>query len=85
LAAALMSSLSGVPVPHDMILFGEVGLSGEIRNVGQLDTRLKEASKLGFKHATIPYNSKTKIKIENLKINQIRHIRDIVPLFTEEN
>ncbi len=81
-AAALMSSLSGVAVPSDMVIFGEVGLSGEIRNIGQLDARLKEASKLGFKHATIPHNSKNKLDIEKLKINQVRHIKDILPLFT---
>src|SRR5690606_15140768 len=53
-AAALASSLSGVPVPADMVIFGEIGLSGEVRNVGQEDHRLKEAAKLGFKHAMIP-------------------------------
>ncbi len=40
--AALASSLSGVPVPSDMVIFGEIGLSGEVRNVGQMDTRLKK-------------------------------------------
>lgn len=83
-ASALLSSLSGVPVPSDMVLFGEVGLSGEIRNIGQLDARLKEASKLGFKHATIPNNSKNKIKIDKLATNQVKHIKDILPLFVEE-
>src|SRR5690606_21656064 len=53
-AAALISSLSGVPVPDDMVIFGEIGLSGEIRNVGQSDNRLKEAAKLGFAHALCP-------------------------------
>lgn len=83
-AAALASSLSGVPVPSDMVIFGEVGLSGEVRNVGQMDTRLKEAAKLGFKHAMIPGHQKTKDKKDDLKLTQVQHLKDILPLFTED-
>jgi len=87
-AAALASSLSGVPVPSDMVIFGEIGLSGEVRNVGQTDTRLKEASKLGFKHAMIPYSSaahpQTKDKKDDLRLTQVKHLKDILPLFTED-
>ncbi|MEQ9487375.1 MAG: DNA repair protein RadA [Alphaproteobacteria bacterium] len=53
-AAALVSSLSGEPVPAETIVFGEVGLSGEVRAVSQTETRLKEAAKLGFSRALIP-------------------------------
>jgi DNA repair protein RadA/Sms len=53
-AAALMSSLSGEPVAHDTVVFGEIGLSGEVRPVGQTDQRLKEAAKLGFGRAILP-------------------------------
>jgi len=53
-AAALLSSLTGVPVPRDTVVFGEIGLSGEIRAVGQGDARLKEAAKLGFAAAIVP-------------------------------
>jgi len=53
-AAALVSSLSGEPVPAETIVFGEVGLSGEVRAVSQTETRLKEAAKLGFTRALIP-------------------------------
>lgn len=52
--AALCSALSGVPVPMDAVVFGEIGLAGEIRPVPQPDLRLKEAEKLGFKTAIIP-------------------------------
>ena len=83
-AAALVSSLSGVPVPSDMVIFGEIGLSGEIRNVGQLDKRLKEASKLGFKHAMIPSHPKTKDKKDDLRLTQVKQLKDILPLFTED-
>ncbi|WP_395832122.1 S16 family serine protease, partial [Elstera sp.] len=53
-AAALVSAYSGEPVPSDMVVFGEVGLGGEVRQVGQTDARLKEALRLGFGRALIP-------------------------------
>ncbi|MDP2205088.1 MAG: DNA repair protein RadA [Alphaproteobacteria bacterium] len=84
-AVALVSSLSGVPVPADMVIFGEVGLSGEVRNVGQADHRLKEAAKLGFRHALIPGTSgKPPLCPAGMKLTQIRHLKDMLPLFTEE-
>lgn len=52
--AALTSALTGRPIAADSVLFGEVGLSGEVRSVSQIDQRLKEAAKLGFKHAFLP-------------------------------
>ena len=53
-AAALISSLTQTPVPPDTVVFGEIGLAGEIRQVGQSDARLKEAAKLGFSRAFLP-------------------------------
>jgi len=53
-AAALISSFSGVPVPADAVVFGEIGLSGEVRPVTQSAARLKEAAKLGFARAMLP-------------------------------
>ena len=50
-AAALVSALIDRPVPRDVVLFGEVGLSGELRPVGQEASRLREAERLGFKRA----------------------------------
>ena len=53
-AAALISALSDRPVPSDCITFGEIALSGEIRQVAHSGLRLKEAAKLGFERAWIP-------------------------------
>jgi DNA repair protein RadA/Sms len=53
-AAALVSSLNGASVPSDTVVFGEIGLSGEVRPVSREDARLKEAGKLGFKKAIVP-------------------------------
>jgi len=53
-AAAIASSMRDQPVKADTVLIGEVGLSGELRMVGQMPARLREAAKLGFKTAIVP-------------------------------
>jgi DNA repair protein RadA/Sms len=53
-AAAIASSLRNLPVRAEAVLIGEVGLSGELRTVGQMPARLNEAAKLGFKTAIVP-------------------------------
>ena len=53
-AAAIASSLRNLPVRADTVLIGEVGLSGELRTVGHMNVRLREAAKLGFKSAIVP-------------------------------
>lgn len=57
-AAALLSAREDVALPADMVLFGEISLSGALRPVGQTENRLKEASKLGFNQAVAPSRSK---------------------------
>ncbi|RME06020.1 MAG: DNA repair protein RadA [Anaerolineae bacterium] len=54
IAAAIASSVRDVPVRADAVLIGEVGLSGELRMVGQMTPRLREAARLGFKRAIVP-------------------------------
>ncbi|GAB1363239.1 DNA repair protein RadA [Rhodobacter sp.] len=58
-AAALLSAREDVAIPPDMVLFGEISLSGALRPVSQTENRLKEAAKLGFTQATIPARSKS--------------------------
>jgi len=53
-AAAIASSVKDIPVRADTVLIGEVGLSGELRMVSQMEARLREAAKLGFKTAIVP-------------------------------
>jgi DNA repair protein RadA/Sms len=53
-AAAIASSVRGLPVRAEAVLIGEVGLSGELRTVAQMPARLREAAKLGFKTAIVP-------------------------------
>lgn len=53
-AAAIVSALLGVPLPGATVIFGEVGLAGEVRAVGHAAARLKEAAKLGLRRAILP-------------------------------
>jgi DNA repair protein RadA/Sms len=53
-AAALASSALDVPLPQGCVVFGEVSLSGEVRAVGRMESRMKEAGKLGFDRALAP-------------------------------
>jgi DNA repair protein RadA/Sms len=52
--SALSSSLSGRPLPQDLVAFGEIGLTGEIRPVPYGEERLREAAKHGFRRAIVP-------------------------------
>jgi DNA repair protein RadA/Sms len=84
-AAALVSSSSDVPVPADMVVFGEVGLSGEIRAVAQADLRLKEAAKLGFAQAMVPSRPRRDKSVGAssgpLTIRTVGHLQDVLGLF----
>jgi DNA repair protein RadA/Sms len=53
-AAAIASSSRGAPIPDDCVMIGEIGLSGELRSVGQAEKRLREAAKLGFQRCIVP-------------------------------
>jgi len=59
MALALVSSFRNVPCQPETVVVGEVGLGGEIRSVPQLDRRLNEAAKLGFKRAVVPESQKS--------------------------
>ena len=79
-AAALLSALLDAPLPEGAVFFGEIGLSGEIRPVSRQDTRLKEAAKLGFSKAYLPYVAKAKTEAEGLRITPLRHVSELVEL-----
>ncbi len=80
-AVAIASSLSDQPVRADLVLIGEVGLSGELRWVAQMDARLKEAAKLGFKGAIIPHRLNGKINVlDGFKIIESRSLGQAIKL-----
>ena len=79
-AAALISSISKQPVPGDSVLFGEIGLTGEVRPVPLTPQRLKEASKLGFDTAVAPFppaRGKTKRASSGLNEHHTKHVTEL--------
>jgi DNA repair protein RadA/Sms len=85
-ATALVSSVTGVPVPPQTVVFGEIGLSGEVRAVSQMDARLKEAAKLGFERAILPRGRRTRGAGDDqdrprMKAKALRHLSELLPLF----
>ena len=83
-AAALISSLTGVPVPADAVLFGEIGLSGEVRAVSHTDLRLKEAAKLGFSSALMPRRPGRSKGEDGIRMLEFAELGDLLPLFREK-
>ena len=77
-AAALISSLAGVALPTECVYAGEISLSGALRPVGQLPTRLKEAEKLGFRVAVISSASDLEMAGGRLVLQQPQHLADVV-------
>ncbi len=81
-AAALISALSDVPTDPEAVFFGEIGLSGELRQVAQAELRLKEAAKLGFAKAACPKRvagGAARIAVpSSLKLVEIGHLTDLV-------
>jgi DNA repair protein RadA/Sms len=83
-AAALISSLANRPVAQGTVVFGEIGLSGEIRPVSQTDNRLKEAAKLGFTDAWLPKRKGARERGKAaLTLHQIGHLSELVERFDE--
>ena len=83
-AAAIVSSLTGTPLSHNTVVFGEVGLSGEVRGVGQRQARLKEAAKLGFTRAMVPQQASEarehcKSSLESSRLDIYRICSPILP------
>jgi DNA repair protein RadA/Sms len=77
-AAALVSALTDTPVPADTVVFGEIGLSGEVRAVGQTEARLKEAAKLGFTNAFAPARGKRAASATGITGPELRLLTDLV-------
>lgn len=69
------SSYKNISIPNDVIVIGEVGLTGEVRSVNMIEKRIKEAEKLGFKKCIIPESNKKLLKDEyKLDIISVKNI-----------
>jgi len=71
---AINSSMRSKPLPRGLVVFGEVGLAGEIRPAPRGQERLREAAKLGFSLAVIPKSNAPKAKIEGMNIIAVERI-----------
>ncbi len=81
-AMAVISSLTNKPLPADMVMFGEIGLSGEIRAISQPSLRLKEAQKLGFSSAiTPPTHAKEKKTKVDMNVYEIGNVQRLINWF----
>jgi DNA repair protein RadA/Sms len=78
-AAALVSALSDRALEADTLVFGEVGLTGEIRPVGHVEARLKEGAKLGFRKALMPAGQKA--AIGGIDTIELAHLHDLLAHF----
>lgn len=81
LLLAVLSSLRNRPVPQECVIFGEVGLAGEIRPVQGGQERLREAAKHGFKYAIIPQGNAPKSPIEGLQVFAAQTLSEAVDYF----
>jgi DNA repair protein RadA/Sms len=75
---AIVSSLKNKPLPEKLVVFGEVGLAGEVRPVQRGQERLKEAAKLGFTQAIIPKANAPKQKISGMEIIAVERVEEAV-------
>lgn len=79
IALAIASSYRESPIPDDLVAIGEVGLTGEIRTVSQMNQRLSEAARLGFKKCIIPKIGSEKLIIPaGLTVYKVRNLREAI-------
>lgn len=77
--AALASAAWNIPLPADLAVLGEVGLSGEVRSVGQMRQRVAEAARLGFSRIVVPRKADLPAR-EAATFIKVDHVRDILRL-----
>lgn len=80
LLLALISSFRNRPLPRDLVVFGEVGLAGEIRPVPSGQERISEAAKHGFKRAIVPFANKPKSAVENMQVFTVKKLADALAI-----
>ncbi|HYH43659.1 MAG TPA: DNA repair protein RadA [Burkholderiales bacterium] len=73
---AIVSSLKNKPLPPKLVVFGEVGLAGEVRAVQRGQERLREAAKLGFTHALIPKANKPRQAIAGMEVMAVERVEE---------
>jgi DNA repair protein RadA/Sms len=78
---SVASSFLDKPVPPKTVLFGEVGLTGEVRGVGQAEVRVRESIKLGFERCILPKTNKERMKkVEAIQLKGVESLGEVVKL-----
>jgi DNA repair protein RadA/Sms len=77
-ALAIVSSVRDTPLPANLVVLGELGLSGELRPITSLDRRLAEAARLGFTDAIIPATDKKVQAPKGMRVHQVRTIAEAI-------
>lgn len=79
IVSAMISSFLDKPVSPDMVVFGEIGLAGEVRGVSQPELRIKEAKKLGFNRCLLSDSNKENcVSVSNMKMVGIESVRGLM-------
>lgn len=78
---AVASSYRDQVIPDDLVVIGEVGLTGEIRSVSNMNQRLTEVARLGFKRCIIPKNGSEKLEIpKELTVYRVKNVREAIEM-----
>jgi DNA repair protein RadA/Sms len=77
-AAALASSFRNIPVDPSTAVVGEIGLSGELRMVNQLDRRINEVARLGFKRVIVPEGTGAAIRPHGIDVIARKNLDDAI-------
>ena len=81
IALSLASSYKNVPISKNLVAVGEVGLTGEIRSVSQIEKRVKEAERMGFEQILVPYSALKQIKYKpQIKVTGVKTIREAIDI-----
>ncbi|MCS6951009.1 MAG: DNA repair protein RadA, partial [bacterium] len=85
-ALAVVSSLKDRPLPPDLLVFGELGLAGEVRCVVHTEQRVREAQRLGFSRVMLPRRDARMLKARgvDVRLEGVHAIRDAIGVVTEE-
>jgi DNA repair protein RadA/Sms len=85
LAASMAGSFLDVPIKAGVVLFGEIGLAGEVRGVSQGSQRIAEAKKLGFKKAIVPKKNADDSGLpKGIEVVGVRNVRELIETLFEK-
>lgn len=82
-ACAIASSAQNTVIPSDMVILGEIGLTGEVRGVSQAERRVSEMKNLGFRRCILPYSNAKEIKLPGISVIPVKSVGDAIAAICE--